>query len=365
VRSLVAIAVLGFGLGCKSTPTTSASPAKPDASVALSLDAALDAAKLDAASAASLPPVDFGPSAPVRVVGYPQPFDHGEGTPYNAFGYARDGATYVECTLDSCCVADSSCWIRDPSGATRSLSVVKRDMSRDPKAEREIRALVADEKLLRLRETPSGLVGPPLVGDWPYARDLTIHVVAVVGRPSESESGKTVVPLVRIGGAVGKESPVFVATLPVGGCDRPGQWACTAVGINGMALSRDGAELTVLAYSSAGVHTGFATSKHFATATLAAGIYNDTGFRHHQAGRHEEARRLFLNAVAADPAHPFAAYNLACASARVGSPLAEVALRIALERAKEPERVRARATTDEDFAAVRGEAWFLALVAAR
>jgi tetratricopeptide (TPR) repeat protein len=362
VRTLVAIAVLGFGFGCKSAPTTSATPTKPDASVAL----ALDAAKEVDASVASLPPVDSGPPAPIRVVGYPQPFDGGQGTPYNAFGYARDGATFIHCTLDSCCVADSTCSIRDPSGAWRSLSVVKRDMSRDQKAAREINALVADEKLLKVGEArPSGLVGPPLVGVWPYARDLTIHVVAVAGRPSESESGKTVVPVVRIGGAVAKEAPVFVATVSVDACDRPGQWACTEVGISGMALSRDGAELTVLAYSSAGVHTGFSTSEHLATATLAAGIYNDTGFRHHKAGRYEEARRLFLNAVAADPNHPFAAYNLACASARVGSPLAEAALRVAIERAKEPERVRARAASDEDFAAVRREAWFLALVAAR
>jgi hypothetical protein len=61
----------------------------------------------------------------------------------------------------------------------------------------------------------------------------------------------------------------------------------------------------------------------------------------------------------------FAAYNLACASARIGSPQAEVALRVAIERAKEPERVRAGAATDEDFAAVRGEPSFVARVAAR
>ena len=54
-----------------------------------------------------------------------------------------------------------------------------------------------------------------------------------------------------------------------------------------------------------------------------------------------------------------ARYNLACAYARTGDPLAEAALELAITRGGET--VRARAAKDKDFDGVRGAPWFAKL----
>ena len=62
----------------------------------------------------------------------------------------------------------------------------------------------------------------------------------------------------------------------------------------------------------------------------------------------------------ADPSRELFAYNLACALARTRDPRAAIALGHAI--VKGGDKVKARAAKDDDFADVRTESWFRALV---
>ena len=95
---------------------------------------------------------------------------------------------------------------------------------------------------------------------------------------------------------------------------------------------------------------------------LAGRAYNDAGFAHHKKAEYERAAGLFHKAAFADPKHPNAMYNLACAWARLGDARAAAALAQAVER--DPDATKRKAKTDADFESVRSEAWFSRLVGA-
>jgi hypothetical protein len=129
--------------------------------------------------------------------------------------------------------------------------------------------------------------------------------------------------------------------------------------MNGMAVSPDGKELGVVAHFHACEYCESFDVRRIPLTVLAASIYNDTGFRAHRKRDFARSSSLFAKAVAADPSHKLAQYNYACALAQLGDVRAKDALAAAI--AKDPS-AKTRARSDEDFAKVKTEAWFVDLV---
>jgi Tetratricopeptide repeat len=124
--------------------------------------------------------------------------------------------------------------------------------------------------------------------------------------------------------------------------------------VNGLVLSPDSSE--------AGIVAGFLCMEwcddfvvgRIPLRTLASRVFNDTGMRHHTKKEYAASARLFARAVQADPGNALAAYNLACALARLGDPDAERALEVAVRLGGD--EVRARAAKDDDLRGLRVDA---------
>jgi hypothetical protein len=124
--------------------------------------------------------------------------------------------------------------------------------------------------------------------------------------------------------------------------------------------SPDGRAVAVVAHGYMGEWSDTFLVKVLPADVVAARAYNDAGFAHHRRADYAGAAELFRKAAFADGAHYLAAYNLACAYARLRDPRAPAALAMAIARGAE--ETRKRAAKDPDFDGVRGEAWFLEAV---
>jgi hypothetical protein len=226
-----------------------------------------------------------------------------------------------------------------------------------------IQTFLADNHFDRLRESRDAAYPPALQGSWSFA-DITLSVARVAA--TSKPDGSVVSPaFVKVGGSIEGESPVYpVALVPEpyrdgNGRVTHGSMVYFAV-MNGMSLSPDGAEIGMVAHFFACEWCDDWAVRRMPVGALASVIYNDLGYRHHQHGEWARAAELFAKAAAADPTPKLPPYNLACALARRKDPGAEKALRVAIARGGE--EVKARAEKDPDFAEVREEAWFRALV---
>jgi hypothetical protein len=126
-----------------------------------------------------------------------------------------------------------------------------------------------------------------------------------------------------------------------------------------IAFSADGRTLGVIAHWyqgewSNGYRVGTVEAK-----TLAEQAYNAAGMKQLRRGNLPQAAALFEKAASADPASEKAAYNRACALARLGAPEAKAALERAI--AIGGAAVKKKAARDSDFAQVRAQAWFTEL----
>lgn len=265
--------------------------------------------------------------------------------PASYVGWSKDGALFGWCGTQGG-RPTFICELVDRGGKlTRKSDDAGEDL--DPKKKKALLDWLRDNGIA---EIALDKMPPPLVGSWPASfADITLDVVRVAA----SDSGPA---LVRLGGSVASEAPVHPFSLtknPVPGA--PPHYAV----MNGMALSPDGNELGVVAHFHACEYCETFDVKRIPLTSLAATIYNDTGFRAHQKGDFARSAALFEKAAAADPSHKLAQYNHACALAQLGDPRARDALAAAI--AKDPS-AKTRARGDKDFAKVKSEAWFAELV---
>lgn len=287
-------------------------------------------------------------NVPIQVRGYPHPIRTGMNDPATYVGFTKDGALFGWCGAQGG-RPTFQCELVDRDGKTTKKSdEAGEDL--DPKKRKAIVDWLRDNGIAEMSDDKDKMP-PALTGVWPASfGDITLDVARIAATDD--------VPAhVRLGGSVGTDPPVHPLVLtknPVPAA--PPHYAV----MNGMALSPDGKELGVVAHFHACEYCESFDVKRIALTMLAASIYNDTGFRAHQKGDFARSSELFAKAVAADASHKLAQYNLACALAQLGdAKKTKDALAAAI--AKDPS-VKTRARTDKDFARVKSEPWFVALV---
>jgi len=301
-----------------------------------------------------LPPVDFGPSGAIDIKGYPEPLETGMRDYATSIGWTKDGDDVLACgdmtPLGPAKGAEpaDTCYSRKRGATSTTRSGVE---GGDPP--HATPALLADLALLKgavrsdpRRDDPNmKLLPAPLKGTWAYAKDLVLAVDAKDGG------------LLRIGGSVRGQDPVFPITMSVK-TKTPdvvyaGAW-------NAIVASPDSKEIAFIGHFYCMEWCNDVVITRLTTGALASHVYNDTAFRLHQKKDFAGSRDLFLKATWADPYAPLPPYNLACAYAQLGDETnAEKALKLAI--AVGGEKVRARAKKDADFAKVHTAKWFVAL----
>ncbi|MGC4065295.1 MAG: hypothetical protein QM784_11740 [Polyangiaceae bacterium] len=290
------------------------------------------------------------PEGPVKIDGYPVSISSGMNDPARWVGFTTDGAEYGYC---------AELGGRDPQ-VTRCETVL-RDGTTKLRTSEDARGYSASAmKALTAWRSASGLValnldvdrskwfGKPVNGQWAFS-DISIWVTLVPG------DGEKTNALVKLGGAVGGEAPVYPVVL----AKKPTVPGITyhSSFINDAPISTDGREIGAVGHFFCAEWCDEFVVYRNRTNAFAALVYNDTGFRHHKQGQYQRAAELFLAATWADPSAKHAPYNLACAWAKLGDPRAKDALAVALER--DP-TVKKRAPKDADFASVKDEEWFKA-----
>ncbi|HZS42149.1 MAG TPA: hypothetical protein VFF06_35210, partial [Polyangia bacterium] len=167
-----------------------------------------------------------------------------------------------------------------------------------------------------------------------------------------------------------QEGHVIGAHLDVGAKPRDGDtiaWALTVPGDREsisvhpdvLRFTADGRTLGVVAHGYGGEYSDYYDVGAVESARLAEQAYNLAGLRRLARDLAAAAAALFEKAAAADPSSEKAAYNLACALARLGSGETQAALARAI--AVGGAAVKQKAARDSDFAAVRAAPWFVAL----
>lgn len=348
IAVLVVLALVGVG-GCHPGPVVRPDASSPEVALPARDDAGAPARGQSTSLAADA--LHHPVAGPLRVVGYPINLSTGNNDVPDFGGFTTEGERFGVCGSNP---AEEFCgWIQ-ADGRPSCFH----DASWNGAMARRARA---DGLAPFQNKGPANVTtGPALTGTWEFS-DIVIHV-----RPSSviptSSSPRTVRPVLSIGGSVDGQSPVFPERLvagevrPITGGEDvvallPGVVAHHAVrhelGIEGFVLA---------AGESAGGH---AALWRMADHAFAARVYNDTGFRHHGAKDWARSAQLFEKAARTDPSFRLAAYNLACAWARLGDERANGALVQAI--ALDPD-ARRKAAADADFDTVREAPWFRALV---
>ncbi len=265
------------------------------------------------------------------------------------FGFTKDGALFGWCAvLGGKPIV--RCDVVDKNGKVTSKQ--RDDDEDDPKKKKPVTDLVPNADFVTIDTDVKDwneIKPPPLKGSWSFT-DITLDVARVGGGVDAKSPA-----IVKLGGAVGSEEPVYPITLTSPSTAGPPHFAV----MNGLALAPDGTELGIVAHFFCGEYCDTFATKRIALKALAALVYNDTGYRFHQKRDFSRAADLFQKAAHADPEAKLPAYNLACAYARLKDPRTKDALADAIKR--DP-GAKARAKTDKDFDNVRAEAWFSELI---
>ena len=82
-------------------------------------------------------------------------------------------------------------------------------------------------------------------------------------------------------------------------------------------VTKDGSDIGVVAFAGGNFWYETADVARMPATAFAAQIYNDTGMRHHKAGDHARAAKLFARAESVRPKGDVYTYNLACARVRL------------------------------------------------
>jgi len=264
----------------------------------------------------------------------------------------------------------SRCELVDRNGKTRAMasqtSMREGNGPQDLVNDRLIADFLKDSGLPRLAQGDCTLRPPPLAGTWAHP-DIVVNVLRLEASfkkgPTPVEDKVASQPLVRVGGAVDGEPPVYPLTYsaPHRVMTPPtlGEIPYNVTELNALVLSPDGTELGVVVHANCMEWCDDFQVARMPAARFASLVYNDAGFRALKQGKLERAIELFLRAAYVDEARELPAYNLACAYARKGDPLAETALELAITRGGDA--VRTRAAKDKDFDSVRAAPWFVKL----
>ncbi len=264
--------------------------------------------------------------------------------PAYAAGFSADGEYFGTCfEVGARTPARSTCQFVSRGGETLSLSSDVNDQF-DPASKRKLDAWVKEHAIpLQAAAEVDKPSARELTGTWPFARELTL----VLEERAQGKHGAAV----RLGGRVGTEKPVFPVFIdhPLPATPHHRSW------VEVFALAPDSRELGLVAGFFCMEWCDDFEVRRWPVVRLAAQIFNDTAMRHHVAKKYAASAALFVKATQADPTFALAAYNLACAYARLRDANTQQALEraIALDAS-----ARARAMKDADFAAVRTESWF-------
>lgn len=296
-----------------------------------------------------LPAVDFGPPGPLVIKGYPEPLELGMRDWATVVGWTKDGSV-IACghltpmgSAKGAELADT-CY-REKNGKTEGASV--EEGASGPyvgSALAEQLKQLKEGAPVSLKKTEAGVLPPPVVVTWPFARDITL-VIDSVARKDESVA-------LRIGGSVGAGEAVHPITMSVRG-------SIPEIAYRGAwnAVLANEKEIAFIGHFFCGEWCNDLEITRLSFGRIASLVYNDSGFRLHQKKDFAGSRDLFLKAVWADPEAPLPPYNLACAYALLGDPTnAEKALKLALSLGGAD--VKARARKDPDFASVSKAKWF-------
>ncbi len=358
------LALLALLAGCHHGASSAVGPAASSGGAPASSSAA-SASPVASASAmpdAALPWPDFGPPGPIVARGYPVPLGTGMDDPARWAGFTSDGQYFGYCGVGGG-RGETRCDFVDASGKHLTMTDAD-DKGVHAKKTQQIHRWLKDHgvpQTVARGGDPSSRMAPPLTGMWAFARDITLTVVTTP--PTHDAAGKLLAePSLRVGGVLAGEAPVYPINVSA-----PRRKAGAEVieyhfvSPNAVALSPDGKDLGVVAHSFCMEYCDDFDVVRVPVTTFAGRVYNDAGYAHHEKGEWARAAALFLDATFADESKELYAYNLACAYARLGdAPHAKAALSRAI--AKGGDGVKARAMKDDDFAAVRGQAWFLQLV---
>jgi hypothetical protein len=290
------------------------------------------------------PPEGQASRGPIRVTGYSRVVSTGMNDPAHVVGFSRDGTEFGYCAFGGGIDPQVlTCEFIDAAGHTTRTTDYGSHADFQPRKHAEIVQWLSDAGVPELPKGKDGLpVGPELKGDWDFAGSIVLALAENVPAPSGA--------LVRLGGSVDGEAPVFTYTISV---QRDPMTFHTAW-VNGLVLSPDGSEVGIVAGFFCMEWCDDFVVRRIPVRTLASRVFNDTGMRHHTKKDYAASARLFARAVQADPGNALAAYNLACALARLGDPDAERALGVAVRLGGD--EVRARAAKDDDLRGVHVDA---------
>jgi hypothetical protein len=361
VRAAMLLAVVIGLAGCKRTASTPAPAASAAPPVAVMVDAGPPkrAAPSDKPAFLHVAPLTAGP---VVVKGYPHNIWNGMNEYADHFGFSAD-STLLVYGWEMGGIGGTAVEILARDGSKRSMINARSgDEKADPKfdaKQKDLEKFIADEKIAALPKssiatdgTNAKQLGPPLTGTWKYT-DITLDVVLIDASGGTPSTGPTHPAHVQVGGTVaGEKQAVHPISLAANAVPQAPPHFAT---LNGFAMSPDGEEFGLLENTFACEYCIDFAVRRIGVGELASLVYNDTGYRHHQKKEWAAAATLFEKAVDADPKAKLAAYNLACAWARLGDPRTKDALAYAITL--DP-TVKTRAQKDDDLASVRAEPWF-------
>lgn len=330
--ALLSLAVLG---GCsrdearKEAPAALAAPAPSARPAATPVATALDAATGVPAATPFGEPGLVVISPPVPALRKESSLDH-----VDVAGWSADDRALGYCK-HSGGLGGATCVLLPRVGAIETFGDFDEDKGAIDPARHA--SLVARKQSLALASAPRS---------WAFARDLELTW--------DSPAGDTL----RVGARVKGEAPSFAIVLRD---TNPGA-AEGSTHPELIALSADGTQLGAIAHAFHAEYSDAFPAKVVPVARVAAQAYNDAGFAHHKKKEYAKSAELFAKGAAADPTFALVAYDLACAYARLADARAERALADALGRAgADAAAMKKRALADDDFGAVKGEAWFVAL----
>jgi tetratricopeptide (TPR) repeat protein len=255
-----------------------------------------------------------------------------------AFGWTKDSAALGYRVRSA--ASTTICDLLRPDGSREHLQADNEET--DP----------AGAKRFHDRVDKLGFVGSD-PGRWAYAGELELTWRATEGCDKDPKARGRV----EVGARVPGESATYPIKLAM---PEPKDGLCYgSVHPEVVAVSPDGKYIGAIAHGFAAEWTNDYPMAIATVASVAESAFDDAGLAHHQKGDYAKAAELFEKAARADPTSKDAAFNLACALARLGDARVEAALADAIKRGGADAKKKAQ--KDADFDGVRTKPWFTAL----
>lgn len=267
-----------------------------------------------------------------------------------AAGWTADGAAFAYCTIVSGEDCKLCTYINSSDGSSEKL-LSGRACAAD-KTETKV-----SSKALKARLVERGVEVRD--GTWPYGGDLVVTAREVMGAADASGEARAIFKL----GAARRDGAAEGEVYEADACtrDKSGGAECfREAHAEVVAPSPDGTAIAVVGHMWAGEWSDTFVVKILPAGQLAAEVFNKQGLAALGRKDFKSAAEAFVATMYADTRAWKGPYNLACAYAGMGDPRAQAALQAAIDRGGEA--VRKRAAGDKDLDAVRGQAWFTAML---